>query len=187
MDKYDFSNPGVRPCRGRVATVRLPCRGRCLELTPSPLVQFEHLGWRGGWAINGINSCNVAIQPTSRSPHRCPLTPVAMPGIRCLHLPPVPSSLTQHPHPRRLASWTLQFSSGTGQFTQLVWQRTYMVGCAIGVCPDGVSYAGGRWQGRVYVCMYWLPGKTAALRGGWASAQVWASWVWGGMRRAAGI
>eukprot|EP00198_Chlamydomonas_reinhardtii_P008756 XP_001698093.1 predicted extracellular protein [Chlamydomonas reinhardtii] len=51
------------------------------------------------------------------------------------------------------------FSSGTGQFTQLVWQRTYMVGCAIGVCPDGVSYAGGRWQGRVYVCMYWLPGN----------------------------
>ncbi|KAG2439557.1 hypothetical protein HXX76_004910 [Chlamydomonas incerta] len=51
------------------------------------------------------------------------------------------------------------FSSGTGQFTQLVWVRTYMVGCAIGVCPDGVSYAGGRWQGRLYVCMYWLPGN----------------------------
>ncbi|KAG2445148.1 hypothetical protein HYH02_008616 [Chlamydomonas schloesseri] len=51
------------------------------------------------------------------------------------------------------------FSSGTGQFTQLVWARTYMVGCAIGVCPDGVSYAGGRWQGRLYVCMYWLPGN----------------------------
>lgn len=26
----------------------------------------------------------------------------------------------------------------TGHFTQLVWRRTYLVGCAIGVCPDGV-------------------------------------------------
>ena len=32
-----------------------------------------------------------------------------------------------------------------------VWQRTYLVGCAIGVCPDGVSYVGGVWMGKLYV------------------------------------
>ncbi|GIM01977.1 hypothetical protein Vretimale_6740 [Volvox reticuliferus] len=53
------------------------------------------------------------------------------------------------------------FNSTTGQFTQLVWVRTSMVGCAIGVCPNGVSYLGGRWEGKLYVCMYWLPGNYA--------------------------
>ncbi|KAG2445146.1 hypothetical protein HYH02_008614 [Chlamydomonas schloesseri] len=50
-----------------------------------------------------------------------------------------------------------QFNAG--HFTQMVWQRTYLVGCAIGVCPDGVSYVGGVWVGRLYVCMYWPPGN----------------------------
>ncbi|GLC41081.1 hypothetical protein PLESTF_001078000 [Pleodorina starrii] len=53
------------------------------------------------------------------------------------------------------------FNSSTGQFTQLVWVRTTLVGCAIGVCPDGVSYLGGQWNGKLYVCMYWLPGNYA--------------------------
>ncbi|KAG2439559.1 hypothetical protein HXX76_004912 [Chlamydomonas incerta] len=50
-----------------------------------------------------------------------------------------------------------QFNAG--HFTQMVWQRTYLVGCAIGVCPDGVSYVGGVWMGKLYVCMYWPPGN----------------------------
>lgn len=33
------------------------------------------------------------------------------------------------------------------------------MGCAVGVCPDGVSYLGGQWNGKFYVCMYWLPGE----------------------------
>ncbi|GIL49872.1 hypothetical protein Vafri_6154, partial [Volvox africanus] len=51
------------------------------------------------------------------------------------------------------------FNSTTGQFTQLVWVRTSLVGCAVGVCPDGVSYQGGQWNGKMYVCVYWLPGN----------------------------
>ncbi|GIL49874.1 hypothetical protein Vafri_6189 [Volvox africanus] len=53
------------------------------------------------------------------------------------------------------------FNSTTGQFTQLVWARTSLLGCAIGVCPNGVSYLGGQWEGKMYVCMYWLPGNYA--------------------------
>ncbi|PNH09760.1 Protein PRY1 [Tetrabaena socialis] len=52
-----------------------------------------------------------------------------------------------------------EFNADTGQFTQLVWVRSYLLGCAIGTCPDGVSYAGGQWLGKLYMCSYWLPGN----------------------------
>ncbi|GLI63006.1 hypothetical protein VaNZ11_005866 [Volvox africanus] len=51
------------------------------------------------------------------------------------------------------------FNSSTGQFTQLVWAHTSLLGCAIGVCPNGISYLGGQWEGKLYVCMYSLPGN----------------------------
>ncbi|KAG2500273.1 hypothetical protein HYH03_001851 [Edaphochlamys debaryana] len=50
-------------------------------------------------------------------------------------------------------------SFNAGHFTALVWAKTSMVGCAIGVCPQGVSYEGGVWIGKLYVCMYFPPGN----------------------------
>lgn len=51
------------------------------------------------------------------------------------------------------------FSELTGHFTQLVWAGTTQVGCAIGVCPNGVQVGASTWNGKLYVCEYSAAGN----------------------------
>ncbi|GAX77614.1 hypothetical protein CEUSTIGMA_g5058.t1 [Chlamydomonas eustigma] len=51
------------------------------------------------------------------------------------------------------------FSESTGHFTQLVWESTTLVGCAIGYCPYGVIVGSTIWNGLLYACEYYPPGN----------------------------
>lgn len=91
-------------------------------------------------------------QPHPRMLIVAPLTPLTT--APCHHASSCPS--------REVSLYDFErpgFSETTGHFTQLVWVRTQQVGCAIGVCPNGVSVGTVTWRGKLYVCEYWPPGR----------------------------
>lgn len=51
-----------------------------------------------------------------------------------------------------------RFSTATGHFTQVVWRATNALGCAVQVCPDGVTNTPFT-AGTLVVCRYSPPGN----------------------------
>ncbi|KAK2883300.1 GLIPR1-like protein 1 [Channa argus] len=50
-----------------------------------------------------------------------------------------------------------------GHYTQVVWARSYKVGCAVQLCPNGVRYFSSE-DGAVFVCNYATAGNIAGSR-----------------------